>query len=140
MNLFELEFLLKDAWTRDTCLMKDKDNWAEDNPSYGQSLVTSLAVNDFIGADIVVCDSSTGDHYFNLIDDKIFDLTAKQFHGESILYGYERPVSREDLMKDDSVREKYLLYLNNIKNNLCVITNDIDNVFNKNSDYKVIKR
>lgn len=140
MNLFELEYLLRDAWTCDTCFMKDKENWSEKDPSYGQSLVTSLAVNDLIGAEIVVCDSSIGNHYFNLIDGKIFDLTTKQFHGESILYGHEKPVSRDELLSDESLREKYLLYLNNIRNNLNVMTNDVDSIFNKNFDSRTIKR
>lgn len=132
MNLFELEFLLKDAWTSETCFKVNKEKWSANNPTYGQSLVTSLAANDFVGGRIFVCNSSTGDHYFNVIDDKIFDLTTKQFYGETILYGNNNEVFKEELLKDEEIKNKYFIFLNNIKNNLKLMTKDIDNIFDKN--------
>ena len=140
MKLSEIEFLLGDAWSQDTCLMRDVSLWNENNPSYGQSLVTALAVNDFVGGDIHVCNSSVGEHYFNVIDDRIFDITVKQFNGESILYGNGGIVSRDELLENDIVKDKYFTFLSNIKANLELMTKDIDDVLNSNFGKDYIRK
>lgn len=46
-------------------------------PEKGQCLVTALIVQDKMGGEIVKCNKLN--HYFNLIDNQIIDLTIGQF-------------------------------------------------------------
>lgn len=140
MKKDELETLINNAWSKETCYPKYKDEWEEKHPSYGQSLVTSLVVNDFFGGEIARCMSSTGGHYYNLIDDKIVDLTIKQFHGESVLYANSEIVSKEDLLAKNDNLERYIIFLNNVKKNITNMYFEVTDVFDNNIVGHVLKK
>ena len=140
MRTEDIEWLMKKSWSKDTCYPEVKEEWPDKDPSYGQSLVTALVINDFFGGDIARCMSSTGGHYYNQIDGKIIDLTTSQFHGESILYGHEEIIDREELLEKNDNRERYLLFLNNIKNNADLLVNNIDGILESNSDRILVKK
>ena len=99
-------------------------SWSEDTSncellwpiSIGQCEVTSLLIKELLGGKIMKCLSVRGNHYYNLIDNKIIDLTSDQYDlGEEPLYCdsiEESPVLDEELL------ERYRLFLTNFKNNL----------------------
>ena len=99
-------------------------SWSEDTSncellwpiSIGQCEVTSLLIKELLGGKIMKCLSVRGNHYYNVIDNKIIDLTSDQYDlGEEPLYSEsieESPILDEDLIK------RYRLFLTNFKNNL----------------------
>lgn len=138
MDITELGFLIEQSWSKDTCRAKYKDVWNESNPSLGQSVVTSLAVNDFFGGEICSCYSTKGAHYYNLIDGKIVDFTHGQFQGEGILYGMGEEVSRQEILKEDDNEERYILLLNNIKQEIFSLDKEVDKVLGRKKMNKMV--
>lgn len=64
------------------------------------------------------CMSLSGSHYYNLIDDKIVDLTVEQFLGEIPLYKEGTEVEMEYLFSNEDTKKRYLMLVNNIQKNL----------------------
>lgn len=115
MNLETLNKLLILSWDKDTCSPGLRDFWNTDNPSIGQCAITALVVNDVFGGKIMRCMSSTGSHYYNLIEDNIVDLTVEQFLGENPLYDSGEERSREYLLSYPDTKKRYETLLYNLK-------------------------
>lgn len=115
MEIRKLKQLLEKSWDKYTCSPTLRNMWSEDNPSLGQCAVTSLIVNDFFGGKIMRCMTSTGSHYYNLIDDEIVDLTSEQFTGEKIEYDDREERTREYLLSNDDTKNRYIRLNNNLK-------------------------
>ncbi len=115
MDIKSFKKILYMAWTIDTCIPLLRDKFNKDNKSLGQSDVTALVVNDCYGGKIMCCMTSIGSYYYNLIDDKIVDLTGEQFLGEIPLYNEGRERTREFLLNDDDTRLRYIMLLKNVK-------------------------
>jgi hypothetical protein len=87
VTLVELEEAIRSSWGRDTT--EEPDVWSEDNPGWGNCVVTALVVRDYLGGDVVVSgvvrDGARVDrHAFNRLPGGLFvDLSRDQFrHGE----------------------------------------------------------
>ena len=115
MEIQELKRILESAWSYETCSPLLKSNWTEKNPSLGQCAITSLVVNDFFGGKIMRCMTSSGSHYYNLIDDKVVDLTVEQFIGEIPKYEEGQERTREYLLGNDDTKKRYEKLLYNSK-------------------------
>ena len=115
MEIRKLKQLLEKSWDKDTCSPTLINTWSEDNPSIGQCAITSLIVNDFFGGKIMRCMTSTGSHYYNLIDDEIVDLTFEQFAGEKVNYEDGEERTREYLLSNDDTKNRYIKLNNNLK-------------------------
>ena len=59
--------------------------------------------------------ASSGSHYYNLIDDKIVDLTKEQFLGEIPGYNEGQERTREYLLSNEDTKNRYLLLKNNLE-------------------------
>lgn len=115
MEINNLKILLKVSWTKETCSPGLKDKWCDDNPSLGQCAVTALIVNDFFGGKIMRCMTSSGSHYYNLINDEIVDFTSDQFVGEIPKYEEGKERTRDYLLSNDDTKNRYIILLNNLK-------------------------
>lgn len=115
MELCELNKLLNECWNRETCSPGLRDNWSEENPSLGQCAITALIVNDCFGGKIMRCMASSGSHYYNLIEDKIVDLTVSQFLGEVPLYEQGEERTREYILSNEDTKNRYIKLLYNLK-------------------------
>ncbi len=115
MEIKRFEKLLRFAWTKETCVPSLREDWDEDNKSLGQCAITALLVNDYYGGKIMRCMTSTGSHYYNMIDDKIVDLTAEQFFEEVPMYQEGSERTREYLLGNEDTKARYLLLLKNYK-------------------------
>lgn len=115
MKLDKLEELLNSSWSKETCSPSLRDSWNENNPSLGQCAITALIVNDCFGGKIMRCMASSGSHYYNLIDDKIVDLTVSQFLGEIPLYEKGEERTREYLLGNEDTKNRYIKLLYNLK-------------------------
>lgn len=112
MDISLLNQLLKLSWKQETCSPSLKSAWQKENPSLGQCAITSLIVNDLFGGKIMRCMTSTGSHYYNLIDNKVIDLTVDQFFGEIPKYEEGEERTREYLLNNEDTKKRYekLLY------------------------------
>ncbi len=112
MTIEKCKSILKLAWTKETSFPGWRDRWAPNNPSVGQGAVTALVVNDFLGGKIMRCMTRNGSHYYNLIDDKIVDLTAEQFSKEQLDYSNSEQRSRGYLLSYPDTEARYITLLN----------------------------
>ena len=114
MTLWEFEEILKASWTKDTSIDK---NWSEDNVSLGQCAVTALVVNDYFGGKIMRCMTSTGSHYYNILNDGclLVDFTKGQFGDEIPHYETGEERTREYLLSNENTKSRYLKLLKNVK-------------------------
>lgn len=115
MDIFELKEFLSYSWSKDTCSPGLRNEWNEDNPSLGQCAITALIVNDIFGGKIMRCMASSGSHYYNLIDDKIVDLTKEQFLDEIPKYQESEERTKEYLLSNEDTKNRYLLLKNNLE-------------------------
>ena len=116
MLINELTKILELSWNKNTCTQSMQDSWNENNKSLGQCAVTALIVNDFLGGKIMRCMCETGSHYYNLINGNVVDLTVSQF-GVKPNYGAGEKRTREYLLSNEDTKKRYLLLLNEVKEN-----------------------
>lgn len=119
MQIEEFKQLLTLSWKKETCLPKLQDEWKEDNSSLGQCAITTLIVNDFFGGKIMKCMTSSGSHYYNLINNQIVDLTIEQFLGRIPAYNNGEERTRECLLNNEDTKKRYLLLLKKLYKNFC---------------------
>lgn len=116
MELRELKNLLTLSWKEETCSPELRSEWELSNPSLGQCAITALIVNDVYGGKIMRCMTSSGSHYYNLLDDgRRVDLTVDQFWGEIPKYEEGQEKSREYLLGNNDTKTRYLMLKENLK-------------------------
>ena len=100
------------AWCAETAHPAYKDKWSPDNPSTGQCAVTVLIVQEILGGDIYSCKVGRSSHFVNIINDRIYDLTADQFGGADNVKYVEcsfKIRDRKALLKNKDVMARYQL-------------------------------
>lgn len=104
------------SFDKDTCYPAWSDRWNSDMRCLGQGAVAALVLNDFLGGKIMRCESEYGSHYYNLINNKIVDLTVSQFNSlPDYENGEER--TREYLLSNEDTKKRYKLLLGRVKGN-----------------------
>lgn len=126
MNIVLLKQLLYLSWDYETCSPGLKNKWNIENPSLGQCAITALIANDYLGGKIMRCMSSTGSHYYNLIDDIIIDLTKEQFMGERPQYEESLEKTRDYLLSNEDTKKRYLILKEKIQRKIATIDNKIN--------------
>ena len=95
MKREQLEKLIKESWSIETCYPPLQSKWSAMNPSLGQCAVTSLLLQDYLGGEILY--DANNDHYWNkLSDGKEIDLTRNQFP-KGTLFSKGEVIERENL-------------------------------------------
>ena len=122
MTLKELNNLLYDCYSSETCYPKLKDEWTEENKTLGHCAITSLIVNDYFDGKIAKCNVQGISHYFNIIDDEIIDLTKEQFGVNGPDYINYNLVSRSDILDNENTKIRY----KKLKNKLDLLLIDYD--------------
>ena len=82
MNIENMQKVLLECYSKDLCYLKVQDDWNENNKYFGMCAITSLIINDYFGGDICKIHVDEISHYFNLVEDKIIDLTSSQYNHE----------------------------------------------------------
>ena len=118
MDLKDLYDLFSAIWTVDTCAPRMRKDWSEDNKTLGQCSITSFLVQDLFGGKVYGVPLGDGNyHCYNLIDDKIFDLTSEQFKGKPP-YDLLHEQFREDHFTKQEKYERYLLLKDRLEKNI----------------------
>ena len=115
MEIGELKHILFNCYCQNTCSPGLKNEWSIDNPSLGQCAISTLIVNDYFGGKIMRCMTSSGSHYYNLIDNEIVDLTVEQFLGKIPNYSLSEERTREYLLSNENTKRRYLVLKKSIE-------------------------
>lgn len=110
------EKLLK-IYCIDTVHSNHKCNYSSDNPTYGQCAVTSLLVQELFGGEIYKLENEN--HYYNLINGEVVDLTKDQFRYE-LNYSNGKPRTRpfdKETIKGFNRLKQLLIDLEEVKKN-----------------------
>ncbi|MFM9278772.1 YunG family protein [Paenibacillus jiagnxiensis] len=73
----QISAALLESWSLQT-----SSKWTTDNPACGQCGVTALVVQDRLGGEILKTMTAGGWHYYNRVNNNVYDFTASQFAGE----------------------------------------------------------
>ena len=87
MEIEKIEKILLNIYSKETCYPKCRDNWNDNNKTLGHCAIVSLIINDYFGGKIYKIKVDGIGHYYNVIDDKVVDLTASQFSKKLIILG-----------------------------------------------------
>lgn len=124
MSLNKIYEILKESWSKETCVQSCQSKWSSDNPSLGECAITALIVNDLIGGKIMRCMCNGESHYYNTIDDEVVDLTVEQFEGITPDYKNGEERTREYLLSNEDTKKRYKQLLKTFYNNFCDRTFD----------------
>lgn len=98
----ELKEAFIQAWSRETCYPRQKDEWKKENPTIGQCAVTALVINELYGGQIVY--NEEYNHFWNILPSgQEIDLTKDQF-GEGITILEARVVERNEILNTKSAK------------------------------------
>ena len=101
MNIEKIKEALLECYSKDLCYPKVQNKWNENNKCFGMCAITALIINDYFSGNICKIHVDGISHYFNLIEDKIIDLTKDQFNHE-IDYKNYQIIDREKILTDDT--------------------------------------
>ncbi len=101
MSIENIKEVLLECYSKDLCYPKVQNEWNDDNKCFGMCAITSLIINDYFGGVICKIHVDGISHYFNLIEDRIIDLTSSQFNCD-IDYKNYQIADREKILTDDT--------------------------------------
>ena len=108
MNIENIQKVLLECYSKDLCYPKVQNKWNDENKCFGMCAITSLIINDYFGGDICKIHVEGISHYFNLVQDKIVDLTSSQFNHE-IDYKDYQIIDRQKILTDDTKNTYHIL-------------------------------
>ena len=87
---------LSDIWCEYSCAPRMRKDWSKDNKTLGQCSITAFLLQDIFGGEVYGVPLGDGSyHCYNVVDDKMFDLTSEQFLPTLLDYSLGVPQSRE---------------------------------------------
>ena len=108
-DLRKMYDILSECWKADTCAPRMRGDWTEDNRTLGQCSITAFLIQDIFGGEVYgVPLGDDNFHCFNVIKDKIYDLTSEQFV-HPLDYTLEYPQLRETHFAKKEKEERYIL-------------------------------
>ena len=107
-ELKEVYGILLKVWTKETCAPRMRQEWDQNHPSYGQCSVTAYLIQDLFGGEVRSIKLEDGsNHCFNIIDEKLFDLTSPQFN-TNLSYDNSEIRTKEELLQNEEKTARYL--------------------------------
>lgn len=136
MNIENIQKTLSECYSKDLCYPKVQDEWNANNKCSGMCTITSLIINDYFGGDICKVYIDEISHYYNLIENKIIDLTSSQFNHE-IDYKDYQIVDRQKILTINTKNRYNILKTRLIK----TLLNQVDeDVFDRKSCDNLVKK
>lgn len=105
MSIQELSKKLSLCYSKELCYPKVKDKWNDNNRYFGMCAITALVVNDYFGGKICKIYVDGISHYFNLINNKVIDLTARQFENQIDYSKYE--IINRNIIMTENTQKRY---------------------------------
>ena len=105
---YDLYDALSDIWCADTCAPRLRDEWSPENKTLGQCSITAFLTQDIFGGEVYGVLRPGGNyHCYNVVGDKVFDLTSEQFGDEILSYEGNPVQSREVHFAKEEKRLRY---------------------------------
>lgn len=105
---WDLYDALSEIWCADTCAPRMRDLWSKDNKTLGQCSITAFLVQDIFGGQVYGILRPGGNyHCYNVVGDRIFDLTSEQFGDEILVYENNPEQFREVHFAKEEKRLRY---------------------------------
>ena len=98
----QLYKIFKKCWS-----IESSTKWEEDSPWKGQCSVTALVVHNHFGGKILKTNIDGQWHFYNKINNQVFDLTSEQF-SEQINYQNIESTLEEALLDTSQKQYEYL--------------------------------
>ena len=100
---------LRYVWCEYTCAPRLRAEWSRENPTLGQCSITAFLVQDIFGGKVYGIPRDGGNfHCYNVVDDKVFDLTSEQFGDEVLTYEGNPEQTREVHFAKEEKKQRYL--------------------------------
>ncbi len=108
--------LLSDCWCANTCAPRMRASWSTDNKTFGQCSITAFLVQDIFGGKVYGIPRDDGSfHCYNVVGDRVFDLTSEQFDGEQLDYSDNPEQFREIHFQKEEKKARYELLKERLK-------------------------
>lgn len=111
-TLNQLQQVLLRSYGKKTAHHKYKSKWSTENPACGQCVPTALLVQHYHGGEI----HKKKDHYFNVIDGKVVDLSASQFENG---FDYSNSKEKQPILEQSQTLERFELLKERVETHLC---------------------
>ncbi len=111
MTLNELKIILEKVYIRETAHKNWRAQWSKEKPTYGQCVPTALLVQHYFGGQIYKHDIE--DHFFNIVDGNVVDLTKEQFDYE---LDYSKSKQKQPNLNLSQTLERYQILKNRVEN------------------------
>ena len=101
--------ILSGIWCEYTCAPRMRAEWSPENKTLGQCSITAFLIQDIFGGSVRGILREGGNyHCYNVVGDRVFDLTSEQFGDEKLIYSEDDPEqSREVHFAKTEKRERY---------------------------------
>ena len=78
---------LSEIWCAGTCAPRLRERWTSENKTLGQCSITAFLVQDIFGGKVFGIERPDGNfHCYNVVGERVFDLTSEQFGDEKLVY------------------------------------------------------
>lgn len=99
---------LSDIWCEYTCAPRLRDGWSKENKTLGQCSVTAFLAQDIFGGNVYGIPREGGTfHCYNVVGDRVFDLTSEQFGDEELDYTDNPEQFREVHFAGEEKKQRY---------------------------------
>ena len=111
MTIEELKGVLLKVYDKQTVHKDWRNGWSKENPTYGQCVPTALLVQSLFGGEIYFLQAEK--HYYNVINQKVVDLTKEQFDYQ---LNYAKGQRKQPSMWKAKTRKRYNILKRQVRN------------------------
>ncbi len=102
--------ILSGIWCEYTCAPRLRPGWSKENKTLGQCSITAFLVQDLFGGKVYGVSLEDGNvHCYNVVGDRVFDLTSEQFGEIQLDYSKGTEQSRRTHFEKAEKKERYEL-------------------------------
>ena len=107
-NPRDLYDALSEIWCAETCAPRLREKWTSDNKTLGQCSITAFLSQDIFGGKVFGIERPDGNfHCYNVVGERVFDLTSEQFGDEKLVYENNPEQFREVHFRKAEKYERY---------------------------------
>lgn len=107
-NPRDLYDALSEIWSAGTCAPRLRERWTSENKTLGQCSITAFLVQDIFGGKVFGIERPDGNfHCYNVVGERVFDLTSEQFGDEKLVYENNPEQFREVHFQKDEKFQRY---------------------------------
>ena len=100
--------MLGGIWCAETCAPRMRQDWTVSNKTLGQCSITAFLAQDIFGGKVYGIPRDGGNfHCYNVVGNRVFDLTSEQFGDEKLCYEGNPEQSRETHFSKEEKRLRY---------------------------------